>query len=142
MENYNIGINSAWYAESLKLLKRENKLNDREDYICFYQKKHAFRIDEIWIHPETQEKIFVEHYKDEFPRIYRKEQHGNYFKLQCISPYMTVYFDKKYDTIQEAIKDAKSLIQGINKADLYVIQNRNKKAKISNVHGDIKMQIL
>jgi len=138
MENYNIGVNSAWYAESLKLLKRENKLNGRENFICFSQRKHPFRIDEIWLNPQSQEKIFVEHYKGEFPRIYLKEQHGSYFKIQC----KALFFDKKYDTIQEAVKDAKSLIQGINGADLFIIQNKSKKAKISNVHGDIKMQIL
>lgn len=134
METIQTGINSIWYAQSMEEVKRINKERHREHYVCFSRKVYPFRIDEIFIDLQTEEKIFVEHRKDEAPRIYVKEQHGNYFKIRSKEK----VFSKEYEDFEAALKDAHTLLVDIPDGSLKVLKNGQIRASVINEKGAIQ----
>lgn len=121
MENRNIGLNSEWYAKSLDKVAKQNKLAGRENFIQFSRRVFPFRIDEIYINPGTNEKIYVEHLADqpEEPRIYLRDQSAKYFKLK----FKDRYFSKPYDSLFDAIDDARKLLEGLKGCELKILKN-------------------
>lgn len=67
------GEHAEWFERSSKKVEKINKERNRSDFLSFSKKAYPFRIDEIMINLKTDEKIFVEHRKDEEPIIYTKE---------------------------------------------------------------------
>jgi hypothetical protein len=121
MEGKNIGLGSEWYAKSLAEVERLNKLAKRENFIQFSRRVFPFRIDEIYIDPVTNEKIFVEHQADqpELPRIYLRDQSEKYFKLKLKDK----YFSKPYNTLFDALQDARMLLEGLKGCELKIMKN-------------------
>ncbi|MDR5590265.1 hypothetical protein [Christiangramia sp. SM2212] len=68
------GESAEWFERSSKKVEEINRKRNRSNFVSFSRRPYPFRIDEIMIDLKTEEKIFVEHRKDEEPIIYSKEE--------------------------------------------------------------------
>ena len=74
MDTLFTGERAEWFRISQQKVAEINQKRKRSGFVSFSRKSYPFRIDETMICLKTEEKIFVEHRKDEDPVIYTKEE--------------------------------------------------------------------
>lgn len=93
MDTLFTGERAEWFRISQEKVEKINEKRKRSGFVSFSKKSYPFRIDEIMICLKTEEKIFVEHRKDEEPRIYVIESEASDFEAVVKKVYSSVEKD-------------------------------------------------